>query len=123
VGVVSDCAAGLPLLWPDLAIAPFVDARVLSIEERRHKPDPHMYQVAAERLGVDPADCLYVGDGDSHELTGAAAAGMTAIRLAADDLSRHLVFSADDWTGPAVCTLTEVLEVVTRSERRSLAAA
>jgi putative hydrolase of the HAD superfamily len=123
VGVISDCAAELPLLWPDLAVAPLVDVRVFSIEERRHKPDLHMYQAATERLGVDPADCLYVGDGDSHELTGASSAGMTAIRLAADDLSRHLVFSADDWAGPAVRTLTEVLDVVTGSRRPSFSAA
>jgi putative hydrolase of the HAD superfamily len=123
VGVVNDCAAELPLLWPGLAVAPFVDARVFSVEERRHKPDRHVYQAAAERLRVDSADCLYVGDGDSHELTGATAAGMTAIRLAADDLGRHLVFSADDWAGPTVRTLTEVLDVVAASRHRTFAAA
>jgi len=123
VGVISDCAAELPSIWPELAVAPLVDVRVLSIEQRRHKPDRQMYLAASNGLGVVPADCLYVGDGDSHELSGATAAGMATLRLAADDMSGHLVFSADDWAGPSVRTLTDVLDVVARGTRRSLAAA
>jgi putative hydrolase of the HAD superfamily len=40
---------------------------------------------------------------------------MQAVRLAAPDLGGHLVFHADDdWTGPAVGSLTEVLDVLDR---------
>ena len=110
--VVSDCTPELAEFWPELPIAGLLDARVLSTEERHHKPDPWMYMAAAARIGVEPLSCLYVGDGGSHELSGAAAVGMTPVRLAAADLGRHLVFRPDPWHGPEVSTLTDVLDVV-----------
>ncbi len=110
--VVSDCTPELPEFWPELPIAGLLDARVLSTEERRHKPDPWMYIAAAARIGVEPLSCLYVGDGGSHELSGAAAVGMTPVRLAAADLGRHLIFRPDPWRGPKVSTLTDVVDVV-----------
>jgi putative hydrolase of the HAD superfamily len=110
--VVSDCTPELAEFWPELPIAGLLDARVLSTEEARHKPDPWMYIAAAARLGVEPLSCLYVGDGGSHELSGAAAVGMGPVRLAAADLGRHLVFRPDPWRGPEMSTLTEVLDFV-----------
>ena len=59
-----------------------------------------MYAETCDRLGIDPTACLYVGDGGSHELSGATAAGMTAVRLAAADLAGHLAFDVDrEWVG------------------------
>jgi putative hydrolase of the HAD superfamily len=110
--VVSDCTPELAEFWPELPIAPLVNARVFSTEERHHKPHPRMYSVATARLDVEPASCLYVGDGGSHELSGAAAVGMTPVKLAAADLGRHLVFRPDPWQGFEIATLTEVLDVV-----------
>jgi len=108
--VVSDCTPELAEFWPELPIAGVLDVRVLSTEERHHKPDPWMYIAAADRIGVEPLSCLYVGDGGSHELSGAAAVGMTPVRLAAADLGRHLVFRPDPWQGPEISMLTEVLD-------------
>ena len=110
--VVSDCTPELTAFWPELPIAGLLDARVLSIEERRCKPHPAMYREAARRLGVAPDECLYVGDGGSHELTGALLVGMTPIRLIADDAADHLVFRPDSWIGPAVSRLVEVLDLL-----------
>jgi putative hydrolase of the HAD superfamily len=62
---------------------------------------------------VAPEDCLYVGDGGGHELTGADHAGMTAVRLIAPDLITHLSFNTDKhWTGPTVLDLADVLDLV-----------
>jgi putative hydrolase of the HAD superfamily len=110
--VVSDCTPELAEFWPELPIAALVNARVFSTEERRHKPHPRMYAAATARLDVEPASCLYVGDGGSHELSGAAAAGMTPVKLAAADLGRHLVFRPDPWQGSEIATLTQVLDIV-----------
>jgi len=111
--VVSDCTHELPGLLPGLPVAPLLDATVFSVEEGVCKPDPSIYLAACQRLGVAPGECLYVGDGGSHELTGAAEVGMTAVRLAAPDLADHLVFAADvDWSGRAVTGLVGVLDEV-----------
>jgi putative hydrolase of the HAD superfamily len=113
--VVSDCTHELPAFLPRLPIAPLLDARVFSVEVGRCKPDPLMYLAACWELGVAPEQCLYVGDGGSRELTGAAELGMTAVRLDAPDLADHLVFDPDlAFAGPSVRSLHEVLALVER---------
>ncbi|MFE9959371.1 HAD family hydrolase [Micromonospora sp. NPDC005299] len=109
-GLISDCTHELPAFLPQLAVAPLLDVRVFSVQVGRCKPDATLYLTACHRLHLTPADCLYVGDGGSQELTGAERAGMTAVRLAAPDLARHMVFNADHgWDGPELTSLTEVL--------------
>ncbi|MFL5965696.1 MAG: HAD family hydrolase [Gaiellaceae bacterium] len=49
-------------------------------ETARHKPDPDPLLLAAERLGVDPADCAYVGD-SPFDIRAAHAAGMHAVAV------------------------------------------
>jgi putative hydrolase of the HAD superfamily len=111
--VVSDCWYELPLLLPDLPAFPLLDAHVYSVRVGRCKPDPAMYLAACDRLGVAPEECLYVGDGGSQELSGARATGMSAVRLAAPDLANHLSYRPDDdFTGPSVTSLTDVLPLV-----------
>jgi putative hydrolase of the HAD superfamily len=106
-GLVSDCGPELPLFLSTLPVAPLLSTCVYSVEIGACKPHPKMYLTACARLGVEPADCLYIGDGGSRELTGARAVGMTAVRLAAPDLVRHLQFDRDTaWTGSAAPSLT-----------------
>jgi putative hydrolase of the HAD superfamily len=113
--VVSDCTHELPAFLPSLPVAPLLDARVFSVELGVCKPDPAIYLAACARLRVDPSECVYVGDGGSRELSGAAAVGMTAVRLAAPDLAGHLAFDTDDeFTGPSVGSLAEVLHMLDR---------
>ncbi|MDG4760236.1 HAD family hydrolase [Micromonospora sp. WMMD710] len=112
-GVISDCTHELPAFLPQLAIAPLLDVRVFSVQVGQCKPAPALYLTACHRLGLAPGDCLYVGDGGSQELTGAERAGMTAVRLAAPDLSDHMVFNADrEWHGPMLGTLRDVLDLI-----------
>jgi putative hydrolase of the HAD superfamily len=114
-GLISDCTHELPAFLPRLPIAPLLDARIFSVELGVCKPEPAIYLAACDRLGVEPSECVYVGDGGSRELTGAAAVGMTAVRLAAPDLTDHLAFDTDDeFDGPSVRSLTEVLSFVDR---------
>ena len=109
-GLVSDCTDELPRYLPDLPIAPLLDTCVFSVEVGVCKPDPRMYLTACERLGVEPRRCLYIGDGGSQELSGARAVGMTAVQLAAPDLTGHLRFNAErGWTGRTARTLTEAI--------------
>lgn len=113
--LISDCTHELPAFLPGMPIAPLLDVSVFSVELGLCKPDPRIYLEACRRLGVAPRDCLYVGDGGSHELTGAAAVGMTPVRLSAPDLADHLVFDADhEFTGPSVPSLTAILDLVDR---------
>lgn len=108
VGVLSDCSVELADAWPGLPVAALVDARVLSCEEGRCKPDPAVFELIAARLGAAPQDCLYIGDGGSGELTGAAAVGMTAVQLRAPDWAENDAHHReDDWSGPWLGSLAE----------------
>ncbi len=114
-GLISDCTHELPAFLPGLPVAPLLDAQVFSVEVGVCKPHPAIYLAACEQLGVEAHECLYVGDGGSRELTGAAAVGMTPVRLAAPDLKDHLVFDRDTgFCGPAVPTLTDLLTLIDR---------
>lgn len=118
IGVVSDCTHEVPEQWPELAIAKYVDAPVFSVEVGVKKPDPAIYLLACERLGVDPADCVYVGDGDSDELRGAEEVGMTPFRLLAPDHADATVIVPVAWDGPTIGSLTEVEDLCRQGASR-----
>lgn len=79
LGVLSDCGAELCQGWAGTPYAPLVDATVFSWLEGARKPEPRLYATAAQRLGVAPRECWYVGDGGSREHQGARAAGMRPV--------------------------------------------
>jgi putative hydrolase of the HAD superfamily len=110
IGLVSDCTSELPAAWPRLPLAPVVDAPVFSCVERTRKPDPRLFRAVTERLAVDPAACLYVGDGGGRELTGSTAVGMRAVLLAGPDWHDHGVYDREsDWDGLRISSLRELL--------------
>lgn len=110
IGLVSDCTAELPAAWPRLPLAALVDAPVFSFVEGTRKPDPRLFRAAADRLGVDPAACLYIGDGGGRELTGSSAVGMHAVLLAGPDWPGHRVYDRErDWSGPRISSLDDLL--------------
>jgi pyrophosphatase PpaX len=49
-------------------------------ETSRHKPDPEPLLLAADRLGVPPAECVYVGD-SPFDIRSARAAGMHSVAV------------------------------------------
>jgi glucose-1-phosphatase len=51
-----------------------------SYQFRTKKPDPAIFRAVAERLGVSPAECLFVDD-KLHNAKGASKAGMTGVHF------------------------------------------
>ena len=110
IGLLSDCTPELPLAWPEFAVAPFFDTAAFSCVEGVKKPNPAFFRLVSDRLGVTPRDCLYLGDGGSRELSGAAAAGMTPTMLRAEDWHHNSAHDReDDWAGPEVGSFTEFI--------------
>ncbi|HEY4454218.1 MAG TPA: HAD family hydrolase [Pseudonocardiaceae bacterium] len=112
IGVLSDCSAELPELWPDLPLADYVDEPVFSALVGERKPHRAMYGTVCERLGVEPGECLYVGDGGSNELTGATAFGMRAVLIADEGWATGHRFDSDDWHGESIADLAEVPDLI-----------
>lgn len=56
----------------------YFDAVVLSSVCGIRKPDPRIYQMACEQLGLEPEECASVADNLSRDFTGAKAVGIGA---------------------------------------------
>ena len=54
------------------------DVVIASAEVGYMKPDPAIYELTAERLGVDPAECVFIDDGQIY-VDAARDVGMAAI--------------------------------------------
>ena len=109
-GLVSNCGEETARLWWTTALAPLVDAAVLSWEVGLAKPDQRIYALVARRMDVTPERCLFVGDGGSRELSGAVRAGMAAACMRAPhDLEDR---GREPWEGPRIAAIPEVLGLI-----------
>ena len=85
--------------WPDpgrvlrgdierAGLTGLLDTIVISSEVGMRKPDPGIFQLALDELGVEPHDAMFVGDRLETDVQGAANVGMTTVQA--------LWFNADD---------------------------
>jgi putative hydrolase of the HAD superfamily len=102
LGLISNATAETAEAWPASSLARRFDSVVFSCTLGVAKPDPAIYRTAAERLGVDPTDCVFVGDGADGELAGARAVGMTVIRTTEHN------DSDPGWAGQALAALSNL---------------
>ena len=114
IGLLSNCSIEIPILWPETELAGLIESPIFSSRERLKKPDPRIYQIACERLSVAPKDCLYIADGENHELKAAAAFGMNPvlIRPKSHGPRGDLRQEAREWQGATISSLTEVLVLI-----------
>ncbi|MGC4808474.1 HAD family hydrolase [Micromonospora sp. DT233] len=102
LALISNATSDTAELWPQSRLARRFDVAIFSCEVGLAKPDPAIYHLAAERLGVEPAECVFVGDGADGELAGAAAVGMTVFRTTEHN------DTDPGWVGPAFATLGDL---------------
>jgi putative hydrolase of the HAD superfamily len=114
IGLLSNCSIEIPILWQETAFANLFNATVFSSRERLKKPDTRIFNLACERLGAMSASCLYIADGEDHELKAAASVGLHAvlIRTSSQKNRGELHQEARDWQGPSIDSLKEVLQLV-----------
>lgn len=102
LGLISNCSSEVGELWDDSPFAGRFDAVVLSADVGLKKPDPRIFQLTLDRLGAEPDEAVFVGDGESDELPGAQAVGMRAVQVG----------DRDGWNGERIFDLRELLELV-----------
>jgi putative hydrolase of the HAD superfamily len=107
-GLITVCSEDVAVLWPETAFHGLFDVEVFSCTVGLRKPDPRIYRLALDELGVEPGEALFVGDGANDELAGAERVGMKAVALErpAEEL---------DWGGLRIRSLPELLELLPRS--------
>lgn len=85
IGMLSNIGVGAMDRFFDLKERQeLFDAVVLSGEESIVKPHPHIFELAAERLGLTPGECVMIDDLEEN-CSGADAAGMKAILYQSND--------------------------------------
>jgi REG-2-like HAD superfamily hydrolase len=86
LAVVSNWSARLPRLLEALELSPLFDAVLCSAIEELEKPDPALFALALERLGVPAAEALHVGD---HPVKDGAAREVGIEFVLMDHAGRH----------------------------------
>ena len=81
IGLITNCFSEEAKLIRESQLFSFFDAPCLSWEEGVRKPDPSIYRICLEKLGISPENCLYAGDGGSRELETARELGMQAVQV------------------------------------------
>ncbi len=110
-GLISNCTEEVALVWDESRFAGLFDAAVFSATAGCMKPDREIYELACTGLGVDPSDCLFVGDGANDELRGAERAGMTPVLVHPRGEDPRWD-GLGDWSGLRVDAIPQVLDLV-----------
>jgi putative hydrolase of the HAD superfamily len=100
LAVVANWDISLHDVLARLGLARFFEVVVTAAAVGAAKPDPRPFQVALERLGVEGALCVHVGDDPLTDVAGAEAAGIPALLL--------------DRSGRAADSLRDLSELATR---------
>ena len=110
-GLISDCSTETTLVWKDSPLSGLIDEVVFSCLAGTKKPDPRIYQMAIENLGVRPEACIYVADGIGQELLGASKLGMHAVQIRVPGEDEYDPYR-EDWDGLVISSLKEVLTLL-----------
>ena len=106
-GLLTNCTSEVPELVSESPLGGLFDVEIFSCSVGMRKPERAIYELAASGLDVDPPFCLYLGDGGDDELVGARDFGMNAVLLRPGDTQ-----PPEDWQGPEITRLGQVLELV-----------
>lgn len=112
IGLITNCSAEVPLIMKNTELLNFFDVTIFSASVGMKKPDPQIYNLACEQLGVEPNECLYIGDGDSNELSGASQLGMYAVMIRdPNELDPYRLVEVD-WEGRKIKNFIEIVDLI-----------
>jgi putative hydrolase of the HAD superfamily len=111
VGLITVCSEDVPDVWPETPFADLFDATVFSCSVGLRKPDPRIYQLVCEELGVEPEEAMFVGDGANDELAGAQCVGMRAVLIHRPG-EEPPWDEVRNWSGPRVTAIPQVLSLL-----------
>jgi len=79
IGLVSNADFPERAGWDESPLAELFDVAIFSCDVGFIKPEPKIYLTCLDKLGVEPQNAIFVGDGGSSELMGAKQVGMTTV--------------------------------------------
>ena len=105
LGIISNWDSRLEGLLGGLGLGAYLETVVSSASVGLHKPDPRIFELACERLGVSAHDAAHVGDHHYADIVGASAVGMTPVLIDRWD-------GVDEGTGLFIRTLDDLERVL-----------
>ena len=111
VGLITVCSEDVPDVWDETPFADLFDAALFSCSVGLRKPDPRIYRLACDELGVEPEEAIFVGDGANDELAGAQRVGMEAV-LVHRPGEEPPWDEVRDWQGPRITAIPQVLSLL-----------
>lgn len=105
LGVVSNFYGNLAAVCHDAGIAPFFGVLVDSTRAGVCKPDPRIFGLALQALGVSPAEAVFVGDSPGRDMHGARGTGMRHVWLSGESATAVVPCCPGD---PVVRSLGEI---------------
>ncbi len=107
VGVITNGPSYLQNHKMDTSgLRPYCDIVVVSGDVGIHKPDPRLFTYTADKLGLKPEECCYVGDHPINDIQGARDAGMMTIRMNFGWFENQML----DDSMPIITDIIEVLD-------------
>lgn len=79
IGLISNADMIDSKHWDKSPLSEFFDIAIFSCNVGILKPEPEIYKLAMDRLGIKPHESIFIGDGGSDELYGAKMAGMKTV--------------------------------------------
>ncbi len=111
LGLITVCTDDVPEVWGETPFDGLFDSTVFSCAVGLRKPDPRIYLLACEELGVEPAEAVFVGDGANDELAGAERIGMRAVLIHRDG-EEPMWEEVRDWPGARITAIPQVLSLL-----------
>ena len=93
IGLITNCYFEERDIIKNSVLNDYFDVMCMSCELGMKKPDVRIFQKCMEELGLEPGECLYIGDGGSLELETAGSIGMHPLQAA--------WYLKDEWNQPA----------------------
>lgn len=81
MALISNASTAEVRAWQDSPLSEYLQPAIFSCEAGCAKPEKLIYQMALDALAVSAEQCLFVGDGGSHELEGAKEIGMQTVMV------------------------------------------
>jgi putative hydrolase of the HAD superfamily len=110
-GLITVCSEDVADVWAETPFAGLFDAEVFSSSCGLCKPDPRIYRLALDQLGLAPVETVFVGDGANDELAGAERIGMRAILIHRPGVEPSWP-ELRDWRGPRITSIPDVLPLL-----------
>lgn len=80
--IVTDLTAQIQMKkWLKLDLGRYIDFLVSSEEAGIEKPGKYIFELAMEKLGVKPEECIMIGDSEEKDIKGSESVGIKAYRV------------------------------------------